>query len=263
MDFILALIAAVLGLAAGAAVNILADDLPEDRRPGAPRYPDGTPRPWLGIVAFLRGERRGLSWRYPVVEGVLAVSFAALVLAYPPDLQLIFYLFYAFIFMLVTVIDLEHRLILFVTMIPAAAVALLDAVLVPEPAPTLVDALAGGALGFGVFWLVWYGGVLFNKVRAKGQDPDTLEVAFGFGDVILAAVCGLMLGWRAMSFAMFITVFVGAFVSLIWVISRLFSRDGYAMFTALPYGPYIVFGTVMMLFFTEQLKQFFLPGWFI
>ncbi len=266
MQLLEALIAGFLGLLVGGWLNMLADDLPSVRGDvRAPHYPDGAPRPWLGVLAFLQGKRLSpgksrLSWRYPLVEVGMALCFIALVAAYPFNLQLFFYLFYAAMFMLVTVIDVEHRLILFAIMIPAAFVALLDALL-PDPArPTLQDALGGGVLGFGVFWLFWLGGVLFNKARA-GDDDTELEVAFGFGDVMLAGVCGLILGWQAMLFAMFITVFAGAFGGIVWIASRMFSATGYAMFSALPYGPYIVFGTVLMLFFKGLLKALLFPAW--
>ncbi|MCZ7546204.1 MAG: A24 family peptidase [Anaerolineae bacterium] len=264
MAFIEPLVAAVLGLLAGGLVNMLADDLPHHGSVGAPHYPDGARRPFLGLIAFLTGRRaspagRRLGWRYPLVEIVLALAFAALAAAYEIDVQLVFYLVYVSVFVLVVVVDLEHRLILFVVMVPAAALALLDAIIAPDPRPTLVDSLAGGALGFGVFWVFWYGGVLFNRARFRGEDNQ--EVAFGFGDVMLAGVCGLILGWQSMIFAMFITVFAGALGGLVWILSRVVSGTNYAMFTALPYGPYIVFGTVVMLFFRDSVQTLLWRSW--
>lgn len=264
MPIIIPLIAAVLGLLAGGVVNMLADDLPARVRVLAPHYADGSSRPFLGLAAFARGRRASpggsrLSWRYPLVEVALAAAFAALAAAYPLNVQLVFYLIYACVFALVTVIDLEHRLILIVVLVPTALIAVLDALLTPNTRPTLVDSLAGGALGFGVFWLFWYGGVLFNRARYRGEAHQ--EVAFGFGDVMLAGVCGLILGWQAMIFAMFITVFAGAFGGLAWMLSRLLSGSGYALFTALPYGPYVIFGTVVMLFFEESVQRFLWASW--
>jgi leader peptidase (prepilin peptidase)/N-methyltransferase len=268
MEVVKALIAAVLGVAVGGVLNMLADDLPDDDKVTSPHYPDGAPRPWLGLLAFLGGKRASpggakLSWRHPVVEVVTALCFTALAVSYPLDLQLIFYFFYACVFVLVTVIDMEHRLILFVVMVPSGLIALVDALLVPDPGPSLVDAFVGGLLGFGMFWLVWYMGIWFNRLRAReGEDPAEMEVAFGFGDVTLATVCGFIIGWQAMIFAIFIAVFAGGFVSLLWVLSHFISKDNYAMFTALPYGPYIVFGTVMMLFFRDEVRHFMFTQWF-
>jgi prepilin signal peptidase PulO-like enzyme (type II secretory pathway) len=263
MDGIIVLLAAVLGLLAGGLANMLADDLPNDgpiqvRRP---HYPDGAPRAFLGLVAFVRGRRSSpggarLGWRHPVVEVVTALAFALLAAFYPPDGQLLFFLVYAWLFVLITVIDLEHRLILFVTAIPLGLAGALDALLIPDPRPSLVDSLAGGVLGLVVFYGFWYGGVLFNRARAEDEaDEADMEIAFGFGDVILATACGLVLGWQSMIFAMFITVFAGALGGIAWMVSRLFTDDGYAVFTALPYGPYIIFGVAVMLFLKEPMQQ--------
>ena len=60
MDLLLAFGASLLGLLIGGVLNILADDLPMRRTPSRPHYPDGTPRTpsaWLGIAAFLTGQR--------------------------------------------------------------------------------------------------------------------------------------------------------------------------------------------------------------
>ncbi len=102
-----------------------------------PRYADGTPRPpiaWLGITAFLFGKRVApdgtkLRWRYPVTELFTAGLMILTILATSDDpimtpLQLTFWLIYMAIFSLITVIDLEHRLILFVVIIPACVIAL-------------------------------------------------------------------------------------------------------------------------------------------
>jgi len=60
MDVVIAIAAGVLGVLVGGLINVLADDLPRRQNPQPPHYPDGTPRPasaWLGITAFLTGER--------------------------------------------------------------------------------------------------------------------------------------------------------------------------------------------------------------
>jgi len=257
-------IVSLIGLLAGGIVNVFADDLPHHRRPTPPHYPDGTPRPWLGILAFLTGKRvspsgKALSWRYPIVEIItpLLMVIAVLVTAEDTDvsgLQLIFYLFYMALFVLITVIDIEHRLILFAVIIPSCIIAILDALLTPAShKPTLGDALVGGALGFGVFFLLYMGGILFSYVVAKMRGYDLPEVAFGYGDVMLSTLCGLILGWQPLIFAMFITVFLGAFGALVYLAARSLSGK-YNLFTPLPYGPYIVVGTYIMLLYSAQVR---------
>jgi len=257
----------VLGLLTGGLINALADDLPHRRRPRSPRYPDGTPRPvsaWLGLTAFLFGQRTSaggakLSWRHPATElvtvalMVLTLAVATNVPAMTP-LQAAFWLIYMGLFVLITVIDLEHRLILFVVIIPAYGIALADALLTDFGAP-LPEALIGAAVGFGVFFLLYLGGHLFTYLLAVTQKRQINEVAFGYGDVLLMALSGLILGWRALILTMFITVFLGALGAIVYLIVRRLAGRHYALFTPLPYGQYIVFATAIMLLFAIEISK--------
>lgn len=267
------IIVGIIGLLAGGIVNALADDLPHYRRPRLPQYPDGTPRPakaWLGITAFLLGARVSasnskLSWRYPLTEiatALLMIITFMVALSVTGDrtissLQLVFWLIYMAIFVLITVIDLEHKLILFSVMIPCYILAFLDAILTPVfRDPGLDQAILGGLIGFGVFFLLYIGGYLYVYVVNTLQRRNINEVAFGYGDVMMATFSGLILGPERLFFAMFITVFLGAAGAILWLVSRRLSGSGYSMFTALPYGPYIVAGTIIMMLFGAQVRVF-------
>jgi leader peptidase (prepilin peptidase)/N-methyltransferase len=271
-DIISIMIVGLLGLVAGGIINVLADDLPQRRTPRLPHYPDDTPRPivaWLGITAFLFGKRASpngtrLSWRHPLTEiaTASAMILTLIVTADAPNrdtLQLAFWLTYIAIFVLITVIDLEHKLILFVVIIPSCVLAMVDALLTTPtgdgPNPNLQDALLGGALGFGVFFLLYIGGYLFTYIMSQLRNQEIDEVAFGYGDVMLITLSGLVLGWRPLIFAMFIAVFLGAFGAILYMIVIRLMRRETTMFTALPYGPYIVIGTVIMLLFSSEVGQ--------
>lgn len=268
MSIITLIVVGLIGIIAGGLVNALADDLPQRRNPARPHYPDGTVRPlvaWLGITAFLFGKRASpdgarLSWRYPLSEIATALLMILTLLATSDgdpkasDLQLIFWLIYMAIFVLITVIDMEHKLILFVVIIPSAVLAVLDAIVTPiNQVPDLGEALIGGALGFGAFYLMYKGGFLFTYIMGKSRGEEITTTAFGYGDVMLATLSGLILGWGALIFAMFITVFLGAFGAIIYLLSRSLLGNKYSMFTALPYGPYIVAGTLLMLLFRPEV----------
>jgi prepilin signal peptidase PulO-like enzyme (type II secretory pathway) len=265
MEYILL---ALFGLLAGGVVNALADSLPYRQKPALPRYPDGSPRPpiaWLGLFAFVTGRRASaqepslkLSWRYPITELATAFLF---VLTYVQTAtnaqvsigQLLFYLFHMAVLVLITVIDVEHKLILFVVILPAIALALLDALLFPFLAPNIRDALAGAGLGFAVFFVMYQGGVLFNYVMGSLQGRD-LPTAFGYGDVMLITFTGALLGFAHTIIAIFIAVFLGAFGAIFYLLLRFLLRGSYNAFTALPYGPYIVAATVVMLLFGDSIR---------
>jgi leader peptidase (prepilin peptidase)/N-methyltransferase len=307
MEIVIAVIAGLLGIVIGGVINVLADDLPARRDPRLPRYPDGTPRPpsaWLGLTAFLTGQRsappgvepspaaaldppgestsddpsnlaaleaaggvaldgddtppeavpRRLGWRWPLVEIVSGLSFAGLVLGFPGESNLPVWMVWVVVMLLITVIDMEHHLILFSVIIPACLFALVVAAVTPEQGKPFTDFLIGGAVGFGLFYLMFLGGAVFGA--AVGTD----EIAFGFGDVMLAMLSGLILGWQAFVFAALVTVFAGAAGALLYVLGRALLRRGNQMFMALPYGPYIVLGTLVMLLFRDEVKALLQGG---
>lgn len=288
MTVIVALLAAGLGIVVGAVINALADDLPQyafedeeentappPRELRLPHYPDGQPRPpraWSGLLAFLTGQRspandslaayNRLSWRHPVVEILMAALYGGLVIRFPDEPRLPIWFVFLAILMLITVIDIEHRLILFVVIIPAVILTLVFNFLWPDTLPDggnrpFKEFLFGGLLGGGVFFAMFMGGGVFADVVSAVRNRRLDEVPFGFGDVLLGILCGCMIGWRAMIFALFITVFAGAIGALVYLISRALLRRHYAVFTPLPYGPYIVLGTVVMMLFVDQVRNTF------
>jgi len=268
-----AVVAGLGGLLVGGVLNVLADDLPVRAHIRTPHYPDGSPRPlkaWLGLSAFALGEREGppaapanpadeavsspprrnrLSWRHPLLELMTGLAFAGMTLAFADESALWAWYVYVAILLLIAVIDLEHRLILFAVILPACVFALVVAAITPAEGRTLSEHLLGGVVGFLLFFAMFLGGVAFSTLTRSG------EVAFGFGDVMLATLSGLMLGWRAFIFAALIAVFAGAVGAVLYMAGRAIIGRRYRRFTPLPYGPYIVLGTLVMLLFREEVQN--------
>ncbi len=259
------ILVALAGWIAGVIVNALSDDLPQRASPKLPHYSDGTPRPliaWSGILAFIFNKRASpngarLRWRYPLTEITTIVLFLMTLFTFQDDVQMtlpqfVIYLLYMAIFMLITVIDLEHRLILFVVIIPSCLLALADAILI-DYGPDLGEAILGALLGFGIFFLLYLGGFIFTALLSSIRNSKIEEVAFGYGDVMLITLSGLILGWQSLIIAMFITVFLGALGAIVYLIVRRLAGRHYSLFTPLPYGQYIVIATILMLLFAPEI----------
>lgn len=227
------------------------------------------PIAWLGVTAFLFNKRMSsdgevkLGWRYPITEIFTAFLMVICVIAIQSinndldtpqidTLQAIYWLIYMGIFALITVIDIEHKLILFVVIIPSVILALSDAILTSYN-PPLGEALIGGVAGFLVFFFMYNGGFIFTYIMGKLRGAEIKEVAFGYGDVMLATLAGVVLGWKVLVFALFITVFLGAFGALFYLLFKALSGSKYSAFTALPYGPYIIAGMILMLLYRHDL----------
>ena len=225
-------IAVIVGWLAGAAGNWAADILPHlgvdrgqaDRR-GFPLWHYLT-LPWYPF-------RKGVCphcgelcpRRAPSLEvGTIAV-FTLAWLRVPGDLTLLLVTWcYAIFLLTVLVIDLEHRRVLNVMLIPAAVAALLFSLLPGTPQP--LNALLGAAVGLGVFLLL--------ALIGRG--------ALGAGDVKLAAVIGLMTGYPGVLTALVIGIALGGVAALALLITR---RAGRKSFMA--YAPYLSLGALAVL----------------
>lgn len=262
----MALILALLGGAVGVLINSAADSLPVARRLERPMCPYcKTPRPlpaWSGVVAYLTRHYRcphcgaPISIRHVVVELATALLFAFCYLRYGLTTEGVFDAFYGVVFLLVVVTDLEHRLILHSVMLPAIAIALLGAFLNPAfDAP--LRSFLGGAIGLaGTLFLYILGGV-FVKVLGKLRGRRISEVAFGFGDVTLTTFIGLAVGAPEVIFAIVIGIFAGGVGSVLYLLIRGLIQRRYRRFTAIPYGPFLVLGGVVMLYFGPEFMAWY------
>lgn len=147
---------------------------------------------------------------------------------------------------LIVVIDFEHRLILEKTSIAGAVLAFVIGVRIHGWVPTLL----GGMGGAGLMFLLFLGGELFRRWMEKRRGEVISEVAMGFGDVILSGIIGLILGWPGILAGLFLAIISGGLVSAIILIIMMLRRK-YQAFTAIPYGPYLIFSALYLLFLVK------------
>ena len=250
----------LLGLLLGVGINLLAEQLPRWRAVRRPPFCPYCEQPrsygsWSGTLAYLRFKPdcpncgAAIPWRYPLVELGTAALFAFLWYQYQDEpVLLLLYSLYSLILMLVLVIDLEHKLILNVVMYPAWLLAILGSFLHPEPYFYRL-ALVGGAVGFALLFLIYLLGELFVKVMSRARGKPIHAVAFGFGDVRLGAFIGLIVGFPQVFSAIFFAVLLGGLVGMAYWFVRAIVLRSYSLFTAIPYGPFLVIGAATVLFF--------------
>ena len=106
------------------------------------------------------------------------------------------------------------------------------------------NTIIGGITGYSVFYLIYqFGRVLFKKIKIRGilyQANDPI----GFGDVKLAAVTGLVLGWPSITTGLLAAVSIGGIVSLFIILNRLLTGK-YKPYIQIPYGPNIIAGMII------------------
>jgi leader peptidase (prepilin peptidase)/N-methyltransferase len=258
----------LLGLALGAGLNQLADDLPHRSRPGRPHCPqcgrEYDPRQWLSLAAWPTGRRRCAqcgapqAWRRPIVELTSALMLVFLYNRFGAAPRALLLGLLLECLLLITVIDLEHRLILYVTIFPAALAALLYGLFGTggEWPQTLSRSLIGGLAGFGVFYAFYLLGFVYSALVASRRGAPLDEVAFGGGDANLGGVVGLAVGWPAMILTIVYAVVAGGLIAgLILLIMSARRRN--ALLVPIPYGPFIVLGAVAVLVFGTEVRRFY------
>jgi prepilin signal peptidase PulO-like enzyme (type II secretory pathway) len=101
----------------------------------------------------------------------------------------------------------------------------------------------GGATGL-IFFGVAYG-------MATLVYPG--RVGLGMGDVTLATFIGLAVGFPSALVAVILGVLMGGLVSALLLLTRRVKLD-----TALPYGPYLVMGGLVALFWGQAIIRWYL-----
>lgn len=237
---------AVLGWLIGALLNYLADVLPAEPRSRSAVCPTcHSPYPVWDYLK-MKSCRNCLQKRSRRSWVVQIASILGLILlwALPPDR---FGFWWALPFMvyfaLVAIIDIEHHLILHVVSLVGAFLALGLGI----PWNGLVSTLIGGAAGAAIMVALFFLGELFRRLVSRARHEEVVEEALGFGDVTLTGVLGLMLGWPKISFDIVAAILLAGLVSggyLLW----LALRRNYRPFTAIPYGPFLLIGAIVLIY---------------
>lgn len=240
---------ALAGAAVGSFLNLCIDRMPAGQSLLHPPSHCPTcghklaPAELVPILSYLwlRGRCRYCSNSIPrrliFVELAAAALFAILWQRYGLTPQLALALFYACLFTVIFVTDLEHRLILNKVVYSSMVVALILSPLWPEVG--LVNSLLGGALGFG-FMLVPF-------LLSRG--------GMGAGDVKLAGLVGLVAGFPQVFIALFLAMVAGGLVAGFLLVTRLKGRKD-----AVPFGPFLAAGAMVTLLWGQPIYGWFLGG---
>lgn len=255
------LIPIILGWVAGLFINYVSDVLPHTRRfsqPGCVHC--GAHFKWADYLTLraCRNCGKARSLRTWLVQILAVASFVYLWLFPSRALGFSLGAIVLIYFAIITVIDLEHRLILHPTSLAGAALGLIVGTFIYSRKYELLGSvglsLLGGLAGFGIMFLLYQFGTLVARYRARrlqaaGQADDE-EEALGGGDVYLTGVLGLMLGWPAIIAALVYGVLLGGLVSVIFLIALVVRRrySNEALMTFIPYGPYFIIGASLLLF---------------
>ena len=263
---------AMLGAIIGSFLNVVIHRIPREQSIVFPastcpkcriaiKFYDNIP-----IVSYLilRGRCRAcgaaISARYPTVEALTAVLFAAVTWHDGLSFALAFDLAFAASMLALIFIDAEHMILPNAITYPGIIFALLTRVAVPYLAGpshlddlpqlitffpalpvwlvSIIGAAIGALVGGGSLWLM---GFMWEKLRGVE--------AMGFGDVKMMLMVGAFLGWRLT----ILTIMIGALSGSIAGIAVMYRRGGRNLQMMLPFGIFLGIGSIVSLLFGSRI----------
>ncbi len=246
---------AIMGLAIGSFLNVVVHRVPRGLSVVSPpsacpnceheiRWYDNVPvASWLVLGGKCRDCATPISARYPLVEAGTAVLFAAVGLRFGLTALLPALLFLAATGFALALIDMDVQRLPFAITVPATGVVI------------ALLAVAGFADGWGPanvallsagIWLAVYG-TIWLATTGRGM---------GLGDVVLAPMLGLTLGWigwGASLVGLLGGFFCGALVGVVLIAAGRAGRR-----SKVPFGPFMLTGAALGVFVGPALWSAYL-----
>ena len=201
--------------------------------------------PLLSFI-FLKSKCRKcgnkINFQYFLVELITAISFIAIYFVFGLSITTLLLLILSVFFIIIFFIDLKHYIIPNELTFPLMAIGFLksfDPNLNKTIFPNYINSLIGGLIGYLIIWFIIFA---YKKIRNKE--------GMGLGDAKLLAVVGFWFGWLSIPF----TIFISSFIALIIVVPSVLNKSR-SMTSQIPFGPYIIVGSIVYVFFANEIKS--------
>jgi leader peptidase (prepilin peptidase)/N-methyltransferase len=185
---------------------------------------------FLMLAGRCRNCRAAIPWRYPLVELLAGLLALGLHLRFGSSAATAVYGCFAAALVVISVIDLDHRIIPDRITLPGIPLMGLAALLLlgADWLSVSLGVLSGG----GSLWLVAW---VYSRLTGKE--------GMGGGDIKLLAMIGALLGWPGVLFTIFVASALGTAVGL-----AIMLRTRHGMKLAIPFGPFLSAAAVIYIF---------------
>jgi leader peptidase (prepilin peptidase) / N-methyltransferase len=202
----------------------------------------------IPVVSYLalRGKcsacKTPISARYPAIELLTGVLFAACGLRFGAQPGVLLWCGLAATLVALAFIDLDTSFLPDDLTLPLMWAGIVSAALGWIPV-TLAASVGGAVAGYLSLWFVFHA---YRLIRGKE--------GMGAGDFKLLAALGAWMGWQAIPSIILLASAVGALIGIALIVFRRHDRD-----VPIPFGPYLAGGGVAALFFGEALSRLWMP----
>lgn len=181
--------------------------------------------------------KQPIAFRYPLLELCMAGIFllTTALIGVGDVTKSIFYLFIAFVFIVLTFYDFLFKEIPDQISLPTFFIALLYAIL--NQSFSLPDLLIGIAIP-----VVFFGALHFGS---KGR-------WLGGGDIRIGAIMGALLGYPMVLTGLFFGYLFGSIYSMVGLAFRKFNRG-----TQIPFAPFLLLGTYVAMFWGQAILDWY------
>ena len=183
-----------------------------------------------------------ISMRYPAVEVLTALLFAACGWHFGAQPQVLLWCALVATLIALALIDLDTQFLPDDLTLPLMWAGIVSAALGWLPI-TLAASVGGAVAGYLSLWLVFHA---YRLIRGKE--------GMGAGDFKLLAALGAWMGWQLIPSIILLASAVGAIVGIALIVLRQHDRE-----VPIPFGPYLAGGGIAALFFGEQLTRLWMP----
>ena len=235
----------IFGLLIGSFSNVCIHRLPKEESvsfPGSHCTACNTPiRAFDNIPVFsyliLGGKCRACGQKfsivYPLIEIVVALLIVAVYVRFGISWEFLIYAVVSTTLVIITVIDYEHKIIPDIITLPGIVLGLGAGSYLVGPINSVLGFLAGG----GLFYLL--------AVLSRG--------GMGGGDIKFIAAAGALLGWQKILLVIVVGATLGSIIGLALMVARKKDRK-----SQIPFGPFLAIGTLIAIFFGEDLISLYL-----
>ena len=196
---------------------------------------------YIILTAKCRSCSTKIEFKYFLVELISGLNFLIIFYFFGISIETLLLITLSIFFLIIYFIDLKHFIIPNELTYPLMVLGF-GKTFIPNQNyfifPDYLNSLIGGVAGYTIIWLII---ILYKKLR-------NIE-GMGLGDAKLLSAIGFWFGWYSIPYVIFLSSLSALLIALPSLINK-----SKSMSSQIPFGPYLIFGTIAYLFVRNYLS---------